>query len=319
MGDVTVIGLGAMSPERQEVWRRQLPSCKFVVMERPAPSGERLRQRALGIGLDSLALALRASPRLRGPVLALNPWPAFAARSLGAANLACTGLYAEPGSNSWRLLRRRLGAIPVIAVSQIESRAWNRDGGRSVSVLWGGTFGVPLSKPPEGRPRIFIGGTSDRDSVAISRFSQAVQSSAKAIDVVIADGTGPRRWARGESSITWLPYVSQREFLDELVASNVTYLALQDKGRAAGHMVLVSSLEAGMPIVVPRVAGIREYLVDGVALAKEEALDRLDQLLDLANAGHAQRLQRRHVWERLFSQDAHVAAVVNGLEALNWP
>jgi len=113
--------------------------------------------------------------------------------------------------------------------------------------------------------------------------------------------------------------VSQREFLDELVASNVTYLALQDKGRAAGHMVLVSSLEAGMPIVVPRVAGIREYLVDGVALAKEEALDRLDQLLDLANAGHAQRLQRRHVWERLFSQDAHVAAVVNGLEALNWP
>jgi glycosyltransferase involved in cell wall biosynthesis len=317
MSEVVIVGLGTIDAARQSAWREHLQDARFVMLKHAAPSGLRLRKRALGIGVDSAVVALKALPR-RGPVLALNPWPAAACRKISRVDqLACTGIYAEPGSNSWNLLRRLLGhESAVVAMSEIEARAWQHDGGRAAPAHWGGTFNVPLSRTPTGRPRIFVGGTSDRDSDAVTRLVTEVQSSHEPVQVVIADGSGPREWSSGDRVIHWLPFVPQHTFLAELAASHVSFIPLRDRGRAAGHMVLAASLEAGLPVLATPVSGMTEYL--NPAVSRWDGDDPLSPLLELATADKVARAAQHATWRECMSLDAHVRSVVHALSELRW-
>jgi glycosyltransferase involved in cell wall biosynthesis len=317
MSEVAIVGLGMIDAARQFTWRAHIQHARFVMLEHPAQSGLRLGRRSLGIGLDSALVALKALPQ-RGPVLALNPWPAAACRKIGrVSHLACTGIYAEPGSDSWNLLRRLLGPeTAVVAMSETEARAWRQDGGCAAPARWGGTFNTPLSSAPTGRPRIFVGGTSDRDSDAVMRLVTEVQSRHEAVEVVVADGSGPRQWSSGDRVIRWLPFVPQQAFLAELAASHVSFLPLRDRGRAAGHMVLAASLEAGLPVLATAVSGMTEYL--NPAVSRWNGDDPLSSLLELATVDQAARAAQHAVWRECMSLDSHVRSVVNALRELQW-
>jgi hypothetical protein len=317
MSEVAIVGLGRIDAARQSTWRAHMQDARFVMLKHPAPSGLRLGRRALGIGVDSALVALKALPR-RGRVLALNPWPAAACRKISyVGHLACTGIYAEPGSDSWNLLRRLLGPeTAVVAMSETEARAWQHDGGCAAPARWGGTFNTPLSSTPTGRPRIFVGGSSDRDSDAVMRLVTEVQSRHEAVEVVVADGSGPREWSSGDRAIRWLPFVPQQTFLAELAASHVSFLPLRDRGRAAGHMVLAASLEAGLPVLVTPVSGMTEYL--SAAVSSWDGDDPLCSLLELATADHAARAAQHAAWRECMSLDSHVRSVVNALNELRW-
>jgi hypothetical protein len=317
MSEVVIVGLGTIDAAGQSTWREHLKDARFVMLKHPAPSGLRLRTRALGLGFDSALVALKALLR-RGPVIALNPWPAAACRKISRVNhLACTGIYAKPGSDSWNLLRRLLGPeSAVVAMSEIEARAWQHDGGRAAPARWGGTFNVPLSSASTGRPQIFVGGTSDRDSAAVTRLITEVQSRHEAVQVVIADGSGPREWSCGDRAIRWLPFVPQRIFLTELAASHVSFIPLRDRGRAAGHMVLAASLEAGLPVLTTPVSGMTEYL--NSAVSRWDGEDPLSPLLELATADKATRVAQHATWRKCMSLDAHVRSVVHALNELGW-
>lgn len=314
-----IVGLGSISPSRAEVWADALPNVKIVTLQHPAASGRRFDKRTLGIGLDSLAVAAKAAHVAGNPILALNPWPAVACRLLTSSrNLACTGIYAKPGSRSWKLLRHSLGtSTAVVAMSASEATAWNEDGGRAAPAKWGGTFDLPLSTEPEETIRIFVGGTSDRDSLAIKKLVQEVESSTYDMELVIADGTGPRFWSNGYTSIRWLPFVAQTIFLQELARCHVSFLPLTEHGRAAGHMVLCASLEAGLPVLATPIRAMQEYM--NTAVTHWDGNSPLQALLGLARADIATRLSQRRIWESDMSFPAHVESVMAACHSLGWP
>jgi hypothetical protein len=175
---------------------------------------------------------------------------------------------------------------------------------------------MPLSSMPTGRPRIFVGGTSDRDTDAVMRLVTEVQSRHKPVEVVVADGSGPREWSSGDRVIRWLPFVPQQTFLAELAASHVSFVPLRDRGRAAGHMVLAASLEAGLPVLVTPVSGMTEYLIP--AVSRWEGDEPLSSLLELATADKAARAAQHAAWRDCMSLDSHVRSVVNALSELGW-
>lgn len=61
--------------------------------------------------------------------------------------------------------------------------------------------------------------------------------------LVIADGSGPRRWGGRQAKIEWLPYIPQWQFIDTLSGSHVVHLPVRETGRSAGQMVLVAPTE----------------------------------------------------------------------------
>jgi len=315
---IRIISLGPMAPGSRQAWSSALEGLAITDMPSAAPSGWRWGSRVMGIGCDAFAIAfLGRFSRPSRATLAANPWPGVACRLFGMRNVAVTGIYAQPGSRSWRLLRSALRSVPIVCTSELEAAAWRREGGRATAVLWGGTTGVQMSAPPQGRIRIFVGGSSDRDPEAVAQLVEEAKEDRATVDVVIADGSGPWSWKGTKASVSALPFVPQDIFLMELANSHVSYLPLEDKHRSAGHMVLVASLEAGLPTVISRTRGVAEYVTADLNVV--DGYPGLEFLMQIASADEDSRANLREKWREGFSEEAYAARVSAALASLGWP
>jgi hypothetical protein len=281
----------------------------IIQFEHAAPSGYRFGSRALGLGLDSAILALKALTT-RGPVLVTNPWIGIATKLLGRKDLAVIGLYATPGSRTFKLMRHILKDAPVITTVEIEARAWSAAGGRAAAVLYGNTFHYRRRFDElSGELRIFVGGSSDRDPEILRRLEQEIKSSDRAVALVVVTGDTPSYWAEGKSTIRHSGYVPADYFGTLMGESHVVFLPLKQSGRAAGHMVTVGALEAGVPVSTTPCDGMEGY-IDGHAVSVlDPDLPLLPQLEErrLMFADRSEELS--NYWRSKFSRQAFVERV----------
>ena len=257
----TMLAIGPPNSASDQAWLGSPHTDRVIRYPSAAISGKRFGSRVLGIGLDSLMLAVRTlRPGLRGPYLANNPWIGAALRITGRKNFAVTGIYAEPASRSWRVLRRLIGDATVITLSESEVAPWNAAGGRASAVLYGNTFGYPLKRPQQGL-HIFVGGTSDRDPEAMRVLEEEVLRSKEPVRLTLATGDAARDVVSGDNVVSRPGVLSQRDFGALLSTASVVFLPLLDGTRAAGHMVLVGALECGIPVAVTASRGMTEYVI----------------------------------------------------------
>ncbi|MGC5248689.1 hypothetical protein ACPXB3_17405 [Gordonia sp. DT219] len=284
-----------------------------------APSGLRFGRRSLGIGLDSLLLAMMARLGRAGPpYLCANPWTAVALRLVGISQFAVTGIYSTPEGRTWKLLRRAIGTNPVVTLVDIESSIWNGAGGHSTAVLYGNTFGYPRSADVrnEAAPaRIFVGGTSDRDPALVEALVEQLAIAGYLTEVIIADGSGPDSEIRGNCNVTRMPQVTPEKFGPLLASCEVVFLPLVDSGRAAGHMVTVGALEAGLRVLTSDVRGMEGY-VDGFFVQYLSA-DGLfaKQIQEAVAIASATAPSVRDYWRQKFSTEAYAGRV---MDAIAW-
>ena len=171
--ELIIVTRWPLKAEALAAWRDKADVSYVVSLSRPSSgAGRRIGSRLLGLGADSLAVATKARWSAHGraratKILSIGPWPAAACRAAGFRDIATVGLSVKPGSRAWRALRRSIGDCPVVCHARVETERWVASGGRARTVLYGETFGVSASQPASGRPRIFVGGVSDRDRDAI--------------------------------------------------------------------------------------------------------------------------------------------------------
>jgi hypothetical protein len=272
----------------------------------------------LGLGLDSVVVAIIASIRHpRAHFVAANPWVGVALRFLGR-QVSVTGIYATPGTRSWRILRRCLGGVPVVTTSATEAENWGLAGGRATSVRYGSTFGYP-QRVVRQTPRIsvFVGGSSDRDLNVLTKLIRDAEATGAALDFVLCIGRAKldpdvERLGRVERHAM----VTQEEFGRLLGASDVVFLPLAERNRSAGHMVAIGALEAGVPVVATSTAGMEDYFsLDGIHRA--EAGDQLEQLLRVGRDSRGSGEAIRRAWATAVSRKAYTSAVVAGFARLD--
>lgn len=315
-----------LKAEAEAAWRANTKVSHVVSLTRPSSgTGTRIGSRVLGLGADSLAVAVKARRSAGGQarvarVISVGPWSAAACRTVGFRHIAAVGLSVKPGGRAWRALRWSLGDCPVVCHAGVEADRWIASGGQARTVLYGENFGVAPTRPVSGRPRVFVGGASDRDRAAIQSLTDEVQQDGEDVDVTIADGTGPRAWSGHRASVRWLPYVPEQVFLRELSNSNAGFLPLCERGRSSGQMVVVESLEAGLPTMVSPIAGLREYIDLGAGLVPWHGQEPiLPTLLELASWGDAKRAEIRASWRDNFSLGAFVRNTAAALSEMGWP
>ncbi|MFC5676793.1 glycosyltransferase [Aeromicrobium endophyticum] len=316
--ELTLVALGAADPERDGVWLRS-GFVKAVVRGGWAtPSGYRFGSRALGLGLDSLVIAVKARLLGRGgPYLAANPWIAVALVATGARRVAVTGVYAEVGSRSHRLLRAIIRDRPVVTLAVLEAAEWSEAGGQAIAVRYGNTLGYPKhAGQPSDAVRVFVGGSSDRDPAAMHALEEEVRREETPVHLVIADGGEPAQWAGTISSVTRTGWLSADDFGRQVAAADVVFLPLKAGHRAAGHMVMVGALEAGVAVVATDSRGMDGY-VDGEFVSTIDA-DRalLPQIVDRAVTDPARAERIRDYWRRTFSLEAYVERVGTALSEM---
>lgn len=305
----TLLALGPASPRSDYEWLSH-PRIRTIFQHRPAaPTGKRFGSRILGIGLDSLILALRTlSPSVHGPYVANNPWIGAALRLTGRNNFVVTGIYAEPSSPSWKVLRRLIGDARVIALSESETAPWNAAGGCAQAVLYGNSFGYPQKNAPD-YLHIFVGGTSDRDPEIIQSLEDEVLASSTAVHLTLATGEQAGETRRGENVVKRPGYLSQREFGQLLSTASVVFLPIAQGTRAAGHMVLVGALESGIAVGVTPSEGMREYVIGPAVALCDPERPVLPQLRELAEASYSKQDEIREFWANTFSLKSYVARV----------
>jgi hypothetical protein len=311
--------MGLDNDDRDAVWIQSDRIKRVVRLRSATPSGRRRGSRALGLGIDSLLLALKTMVLARsGPYLAANPWTAVALRPLVRQCIAVTGLYAVPGTRSYRLLLRFLREVPLVTLSRIEAQHWNESGGRAVAVLYGNSFGYPPRQPAEGSvTRVFIGGASDRDGSLITTLEEEVRSTEEvAVRLTVVDGGAPDHWSCGASEVCRPGLVSSRAFGRLISDSDVVVLPLRDSGRAAGHMVLVGALEAGVPVLVTPARGIQEYVDGKWVETLDPSTPLLPKIIAFADEHSADGERIRHYWQQTFSLPAYVERVCRALDQL---
>lgn len=309
----TLLAIGPKNARADKAWLASPLVDRIVRQPSQAVNGKRLNNRMLGIGLDSLLLALRTlSPSTRGPYLANNPWIAAGLRLTCRKNFAVTGIYAEPGSRSWKVLQALIGHAPVITLSESEADAWNADGGRAQAVLYGNTFGYPPKVPTEGF-HIFVGGSSDRDQALIEALEREVLASDEAVHLTLAVG-GEEDTKQASGNVVHRPgFIEQGRFGELISSASVVFLPLRSGIRAAGHMVLVGALECGVPVLISPTDGVREYLNGAAISAVDENKPLLPQLQALAADSRNGRAEVRRLWEGKFSLEAYTKRVSSAL------
>lgn len=314
--DRVLVGAGPISPEARTVWLAQ-PGISHIVRHGQAvSSGRRLGSRVLGIGLDGCLAALKALRRHpRGQFIANNPWIAVPLVLLGR-DVWTTGIYAEAGSRSWRVLRRVLGDRPVVATAQVEVEEWNVDGGRSEFVRYGASFGGRLRIERSGPIRVFVGGTSDRDGAVIDRLIHDV-AEARDVELVVATGeSGPAHVLA--SGVHYPGWVDQGTFVDLIRDSDVVFLPLRAGTRAAGHMVTVAALECGVPVMTTRSRAMDGY-VDGQAVRElDDTEPILPALIRAAQEGRSRGATffREH-WRARHAPEANARSVLAAFARLS--
>ena len=312
----TLVALGRPNRAAEAIWRNAGVVDKVVNLKWAAPSGYRRNSRILGIGLDSAAAAVKVlCTRTGGPYLAANPWVGVALRLLGREPLAVTGIYAQPGSRSHRVLRRVLGGTPVVTTVESEASAWVSDGGQAISVLFGNTFDYPnRSHLSSETLNVFVGGASDRDLQAVSRLEAEIRASNTQVRLTVVAGETPSDWTNGRSSIIHTGYVPQERFGLLLSDSDVVFLPLVGSERAAGHMVLVGALQVGVPVATTPGVGMTGYIDGTFVCSIDTDAPILPQLLaQTAVAPEPDAI--RTFWRRRFSLDAYVARTAEALSS----
>lgn len=270
----------------------------------------------MGIGLDSLVLAVRTlHPSVKGPYLANNPWIGAALRLTGRNDFVVTGIYAEPASRSWQVLRRLVGDAPVIALSESETRPWNSAGGRAQAVLYGNSFGYPPRNESKDL-HIFVGGTSDRDPRVVEALQAEVLSSDAPVRLTLAMGEPAGEIRSGANIIRRPGYLTPHEFGTLLSTATVAFLPIREGTRAAGHMVLVGALESGIPVGITSSQGMKEYPVGPAVEELDVNLPLIPQLRRLSDAMIDQGPAVRRLWSERFSLAAYVKRVEKILESL---
>jgi glycosyltransferase involved in cell wall biosynthesis len=306
----TILALGPASPPSDAEWMSH-PFIKTVINHEAASvTGKRFGSRILGVGFDSLMLALRTlKPSVKGPYFTFNPWIGVALRLTGRKNFVVTGIYAEPPTRSWRVLRRFNGDARVITMCNSEIEPWNASGGRAHAVLYGNTFEYPPKKPSPNL-HIFIGGTSDRDPGVIRMLEEEVLASSTPVRLTLATGGPASEIRNGENVVVRPGYVNQRQFGELLSTASVVFLPLAYGTRAAGHMVLVGALQCGIPVAVAPNEGMRDYVKISPAIVRCE-LDQpvLPQLQRLADATRGKEEEIRALWAETFSLTRYIARV----------
>lgn len=305
----TLLAIGPKNERADKAWLASSVVDSIVRQPSQAVNGKRLNNRMLGIGLDSLLLALRTlRPGTKGPYLANNPWIAAGLRLTGRRNFAVTGIYAEPGSRSWKILQALIGHAPVITLSESEADAWNADGGRALPVLYGNTFGYP-PKVPSKPFHIFVGGSSDRHQALIDALEREVLQSDEAVHLTLAVG-GEEGTKQASGNVVYRPgYIEQSKFGELLSTASVVFLPLRSGIRAAGHMVLVGALECGIPVLISPTEGVREYVGGAAVWALEENKPMLPQLRALISDSRQDGTEIRRLWEEKFSLEAYTSRV----------
>jgi hypothetical protein len=314
----TMVALGAPEPERDGVWLGSGFVESVVRGGWATPSGYRFGSRVLGLGLDSLIIAVKARLLGRGaPYLAANPWIAVALIATGARRVAVTGVYAEAGSRSHRLLRAVIRDRPVVTLAVLEAEEWSDAGGRAIAVQYGNTLGYPNHAVRRADTnRVFVGGSSDRDPVVMQALEAEVRRDEVPVHLVIADGGEPAHWVGATSSVTRTGWIPAGEFGRQVAMADVVFLPLKAGHRAAGHMVMVGALEAGVGVVATHSRGMDGY-VDGEFVSTIDAgRALLPQILDRAVTDPADSERIRDYWRRTFSLPAYVERVGSALSEM---
>jgi Glycosyl transferases group 1 len=314
-----LLSMGRADRSQDDVWVADGLVRRVLRLEHAVPSGRRFGSLALGLGVDSLVLALEAVVREpRGPFLVTNPWIAVALRLLGRRDVAVTaGIYAVPGSRTHRILYRFLRTVPIVSSTEVEAVQWTAAGGRAAPVLFGATFGYPQRRTSEGSPlRVFIGGSSDRDAEAVAALEEEIRASSAAARLTVVDGSPPNRLSAGSSEIIHPGYVDPDEFGRLLADSDVVVLPLKERNRAAGHMVLVGALEAGVPVLASPTSPMREYIDGTWVRALDPGSPLLPQVQEHAASGKAAAAQIREFWRSGYSLQAYVQRVGAALRKL---
>ncbi|WJH23652.1 glycosyltransferase [Pseudarthrobacter defluvii] len=314
MAPYTFLALGPASATADAAWLSH-PMIKAICQfEGAAITGKRWGSRVLGIGFDALVLALKTlNPSVKGPYFATNPWIGAALRLTGRNDFVVTGIYAEPSSLSWKILRRLIGNAPVISMSESETGPWNADGGKAWCVLYGNSLGYPPRKHSDVF-HIFVGGSSDRDPQAISALEEEVLASTTPVQLTIATGGPAGETRRGANVVTHPGYVSQKEFGELLCSASVVFLPLARGTRAAGHMVLVGAVESGIAVAVTPNEGMKEYVMEPGVVLCDPDLPILPQLRDLADATRDREADIRALWEERLSLDSYIGRIMALLE-----
>lgn len=310
----TLLSIGPANPEAERAWLDSPYVRQVLRQEFAAINGKRFGSRILGIGLDSFILALRTlRPAVPGPYLANNPWIGAALRLTGRSNFAVTGVYAEPASSSWKVLRRLIGKAAVVTLSESEAGPWNASGGRASAVLYGNTFAYPKAQLRKDF-HIFVGGTSDRNHEIISVLEQEVLASNEPVRLTLATG-GPAGELVSGTNVVYRPGRLTPEAFGVLLSSaTVAFLPLRDGTRAAGHMVLVGALECGLPVGVTPSRGMKEYVQGPAIYMCDPDQPLLPQLRKIARAAEGQSDSIRNYWKEVFSLDAYIARVGQALD-----
>ena len=315
-----VLDLGPTPANGQERWGGDQRIRRVIRLIHPAPSGRRLGSRVLGLGLDALLVALRARFITSGPLIAMNPWTTVAARVVGFRDVSTIGLYAVEGGRSWRFLRAAIGDRPVITLSEYEASRWRAAGGRAGAVRYGATFPDTVSASGASRTdaastqsvKVFIGGSSDRDSDAIKALISEIESKDSPLRLTIAVGD---REPSDDGRVRRLTTVTADEFSELLSQSDIVFLPLADNGRAAGHMVLVEALQRGKPVVATWVAGMDEYF-DGEHVIRA-APDLVGQLVRTATAFQGRDDELHRYWRLNHSKEIFGAGLLQMLQHLH--
>jgi hypothetical protein len=310
----TILRLGSRDVDAESFWLASPWVSRIVCLRSATNSGLRLGSRVLGIGLDSCALALKSLLSTRGPYIAANPWIGVALSLTLRKDFVVTGLYARPGTRSWKVLRFFLRDKLVLTTAEAETESWCSEGGRARSVLFGQTFGYPASRfRGDGVLRIFVGGTSDRDHSLVERLEEEVRAADIAVELRILNGSAGATATDGTCTVVRPGRVSPDRFGVILSECDVVVLPLRENGRAAGHMVAVGALESGVPVVSTKVVGMTGYL-DATGMSVLETHERLlPQLAPYLDYPDACRAGIREAWSRRFSAEAYVSRFVDAI------
>lgn len=317
-----VVTLGTTSSGRETSWRSTKFVADIVRKETTAPLGYRLGSRILGLGVDALIVAFKA--RRQHPhaaYLATSPWVGAALKLLGARDVATMGIFAEPNSATFKILRRILSSSPVLAAARLEEQTWTQAGGNAVYVRYGNTFGYPVrsTTPHGGVLRIFVGGTSDRDPALIDRLATQVLQAHTPTHLTIIDRSKPATVRFDSNLISKTGPVTPEEFGRLLSSSDVAFLPLaKENSRGAGHMVCVGALECGVPVATTRVPGMTDFLQQPDVHAIDPDGDIRAQLEHLAGRfPFSESASIRERWAETHSFDAYLRRIAAALDGIS--
>jgi glycosyltransferase involved in cell wall biosynthesis len=172
-----------------------------------------------------------------------------------------------------RLLR---GNVRIVSQSPADTEYFLRfveaDRVLTLPYAQGSSIGVEGSDVRSG-PYVFSGGWTNRDYDALLRCAAQLPD----ISFTIVASAKNRLIEQAPANVRLLLDIDQAEFNQLLAGSKFVVIPLQEDVGSSGQMVLLSAMELGKPVIVPRVGAVTEYVEDGVTgvlyeLGDEQAL-----------------------------------------------